>query len=356
MDLCHFKKHVAVCVCFTIITFVAILLSGCQRNPKPRLRMGAFFGSPTGMAFPDPNYLGHHHYANPVGEKLGMVYTCRGGFIDIGHVREAADRTAYLSAVTFRNLMLNRPTFSFRVIEPSRYWVSLSYPEDWDELSIEDRKAISHEVSVLLGQYFARISLVWHEILTWYGFSSTWVFSENISAFSYEDTYSDLLGTCFAVQALCDVQQTYDNAMTGLIDESLRDLGVQPAAVARRAAKQIEGEWYSGGYYFFVNMKKRNFDVGLTDGQVTPWLVPGICPDAQAQSYPVPNLEFLAQYGFKMELEIESRELEKSKIYHDLQLKDRSNRIRPAVHFPEILERIKNHTKTYSDAKGSEIK
>lgn len=326
---------------FVAVMLLVILLSGCHRHSGPRLRVGAFFGSPAGMLFPDPNHLGYHHYDSKVGEKQGMVYTCRGGFIDIGHVREAADRTAYLSAVTFRKLMLNRTEFTFRVIEPSRYWVTLSYPDDWEELSIEDQEAIAHEVSILLGQYFARTSLIWHEILTWYGFASSGIFSENISAFSWEDTYSDLLGTRLAVQALADGQQTYDDAMTILLDEALRDLDVQPPDAARRAVNAINGKWFSGGYYFFVDMKERNFDTGLSDGTITPWLVPGICPDAQPKSSPTPDLEFLAQYGFGMELEIESREMEKHKIYRDLHLEDYYSRIRPEIHFPQILEEIK---------------
>jgi hypothetical protein len=304
------------------------------------MRMGAFFGSPGGMPFPDPNDLGRHNYASASGEKLGMVYTCRGGFIDVGHVREAADRTAYLTSITFKNLMLGRSQFTFQVVEPSRYTVHLSYPENWEELPMAERKAVARELSVLLGQYFARTSLVWHEIVTWYGFSSTWIFSENISAFSWEDMYSDLLGTRLAVRALLDEQRSYNDAMTVLIDEALLELDVQPPDVARKAVNAIYGKWYRGGYYFFVEMIERSFDAGLDDGWITPWLVEGICPDAQPQSFLVPNLDFLDEYGFQVELEMESRVLEKYRIYRDLQL-DHSLLIRPEVHFPELLEQIK---------------
>lgn len=337
----HFRNQDVCFLSLAVVMLLVVLLGGCRRYAAPRLRLGSYFGSPVGMSFPDPNDLGHHHYGRKLDEKVGMAYTCRGGFIDIGHVREAADRTAYLSAITFRNLMLDRTQFKFRVIEPSRYWVTISYPDNWNDLSIEDREVIADDVSILLGQYFARTSLVWHEILTWYGFASSGIFSENISAFSWEDTYSDLLGTRLAVCALEDNQQTYDDAMTILLDEALRDLDVQSSDTARRAVNAINGKWFSGGYYFFVDMKKRNFDAGLTDGQITPWLVPGICPDAQPKPLPVPNLEFLDHYGFGMKLEIESREMEKHKIYRDLHMEDLHRRIRPEIHFPEILEQIK---------------
>ena len=336
----YIGKHTITCACVAM-AFSMVALSGCQKSSKPRLRNGAFFGSLTGMHFPDPNYLANHHYDNKTGEKLGMVYTCQAGFIDVGPVRESADRTAYLAGITFRKLMLKQTEFTFRVIEPSRYRVKLSYPENWDDLSLEEQETIAREVSICLGQYFAHTSLIWHEILTWYGFSSTWIFSENISAFSWEDTYSDLLGTCLATQALRGTQQKYDEAMTALIDEAFRELDVQPSKVARRAAREVNGKWFSGGYYFFVDMKKRNFDTGLSDGQIMPWLVPDICPDAEPMPYRVPGLDVLSQHGFEMELEIESREMEKGRIYHDLGLKNRKGHIQPAVHFPEILEAIK---------------
>lgn len=296
----NIQQFVMSCSSAVVILVIVTLLGGCRTGPRPRLRIGAFFGSPIGMDFPDPNNLGHHQYSNKMGERNGMVYTCRGGFIDIGHVRESADRTAYLAGVTYRNLMLHKPAFTFRVIEPSRYWVSISYPEDWQDLTIEERSEIAGQASILMGQYFARTSLIWHEILTWYGFSSTGIFPENISAFSCEDTYSDLLGTCLAVWALRDDSQTYDEAMTQLIDRSLRELDVQPPAVARRAVKEIEGQWYTGGYYFFVDMKTRNYDVGLSDAAVTPLLVPEICPGAEPQLCLAPSLDYISEYGFKI--------------------------------------------------------
>lgn len=332
------RIHKRLIVCFSVL--LLMWSGGCHHSSKPRLRLGAFFGSPGGMPFPDPNDLGRHNYASASGEKLGMVYTCRGGFIDIGHVREAADRTAYLTSITFKHLMLGHSQYTFQVVEPSRYTVRLVYPEGWDELTIAEREAIARELSALLGQYFARTSLVWHEIVTWYGFSSTWIFSENISAFSWEDMYSDLLGTRLAVRALLDEQRSYNDAMTMLIDEALLELDVQSPDVARKAANAIYGKWYRGGYYFFVEMIERSFDAGLDDGWITPWRVEGICPDTQPQSYLVPNPDFLDEYGFQLDLEMESRVLEKHRIYRDLKL-DYSRLIRPEVHFPELLEHIK---------------
>jgi hypothetical protein len=257
-----------------------------------------------------------HSLAPSHEEKLGMLYTCKGGFIDLGHVREAADRTEYASQLVYKTLLRSRTSGTYRIIEPARYHLTISYPDQWRNMSWQQRKKIARDISISYGQYLAHTSLIWHETLTWYGFASSGVFSENISAFSWEDTYSDVLGTRLAGMALNTANESYEDAMTRLIDETLRQLDVQPAETARKAEHAVQGKWFEGGYYFFVKMKERNLDVGLDDGFVTPWLIPGICPDTVPQDCPAPNPgAVLGKYGFKMRLQIEPLEFEKGKIF-----------------------------------------
>ncbi len=341
-------KSVAAWICGIIVLGGAVSMSGCHSPDEPRLRMGAYFGSPTGMSFPNVENLGRHSFKHSMGEKNGMVYTCRGGFIDLGHLREAADRTEYIAGISYQNLIQNKEKFSFSTIEPSRYWVKVRYPPNWKSRDIKEKTQIAHEASISLGQYIAHKSMVWHEIITWYGFASTGIFSEKISSFSPEDGYSDLLGTVIAARALRDVelkresQSKYDEAMTSLIYKALKELDAQPPGVGRKAEKKIEGKWFTGGLYFFVDMKKRNFDIGLDNGKIVPWLVQDICPNTEPQACPVPNMDYLLQHGFKVEVEIDPRILEKDKIYRVLHLKDGESFIRPEVHFPEIMARIQN--------------
>jgi hypothetical protein len=316
-----------------------VLAVGC--SGPPRMRVGAFFGSPGGMNFPDPERLGNHNYNSPLGERNGLVYTCNGGFIDIGHLREAADRTAFLADLVFDKLAAGKTEFSFRVIEPSWYHVTVSYPPGWEDMPEEKRVDMAGEVSILLGQYLAHKSLVWHEIITWYGFSSTGIFSEKISSFSFEDTYSDATGVYLAGLALRD-RRPYDKVMTLLIDERLKELGVKSPAITRQAVSRISGEWYSGELYIFTRMKEPNFDVGLEGGLVTPYLVADICPDAVPTPCPVPSLDSLSQFGFAIDLEIEPYIWEKRAIYHSIQLKQN---IRPEAHFPELIAFISAQTR-----------
>jgi hypothetical protein len=332
----HFKTMASLVLLFFAVPF----LTGCQTNPKPHMRTGAFFGSPTGIYFPEPDRLGKHKYKKSLTETNGLVYTCKGGFIDVGHMREAADRTAYLARLTFKNIMQGQKSFSFRVIEPSKYLVTIKYPEDWNDLPKKQKAVVATDVSIKLGQYFAQTSTIWHEILTWFGFTSMAVFSEHISSFSWEDNYSDLLGTCLAEQAMRYTEYKFEDAMTMLIAEEMERLNIQPAIITQMAVEKVKGKWYTGGMYFFVSMNKRNFDTGWDDGFITPWLVPDICPDTEPVLCPSPNLDFLCGYGFSVELEIEPVELEKSKILHIIYPNHEKKRVRPADHFGVIIEYI----------------
>lgn len=331
---------------FTALFAVCLALpAGCRRSSGPRMRQGTYFGSVTGIRFAKHDRLGKHHYSKRRGEKNGLVYTTRGGFLDIGHVREAADRTAYIVGLVNDNLEKNETDFSFKVIEPAEYFVTITFPENWNELSGSKRKEIAREISINLGQYLAQTTLIWHEIVTWFGYTSTAFFSEHISSFSCEDPYSDLLGTRLATLALRDTERSFDDAMTKVLDEELQRLGVQPAAVARRAVRRTKGKWYKGGSYFFARVTKRNFDTGRDDGFITPWLVPLIDPNSQPEPCPAPNLDFLADYGFSMQLEMQPREWQKKEILAITGKHNPANRIKPIIHFPIIMEHIKKEAR-----------
>jgi hypothetical protein len=316
------------------------MIAGCHSSATPRRRLGAYFGAPLGIPFPHHERLGKHGYTNSMSERIGLVYTCRGGFIDMGHLREAADRTAYISKITFENLMKGETTFSFRVLEPSEYFVTISYPDNWEELP--DKEVIAMDTAIRLGQYLAYMATIWHEIVTWYGYKCTGVFSEYISSFSWEDTYSNILGTELGARALRTYNDDFDDAMTTLIREELEKLDAQRPGIGMRATRKVEGKWYKGGLYFFVIMQKRNFDVGLDDGVVTPWLVPDICPDCEALPYAVPTTEFLSDYGMSFELQVEPRILESDRLLRTIYPNGEGSRVQPGVHFPVIIKHIRN--------------
>jgi hypothetical protein len=299
-----------------------------------------------GASFADPNRLGTHGYGSGRHESNGIVYTCRGGHIDIAHVRKAADWTAYLAARTRAAVAKGQRQFSFKPPEPARAFVTLEYPPNWSTLPPGDRERITEEVSVAAGRYLAFNGLVWHEILTWFGYSAVAIYPDFPSAFSWEDTYSDLLGTRIGAAALADDDRTFDAAVTSTLAEELRVLHVQSEDTAVRASREVRDRWYSGDFLFLVNMKKRNLDVGLDDGFITPWLVPdfGACPGAKPVPLPVPTLDAVTEQGFSLTFELEPKVLQSGKIlsvaYPDP--KHRGTRVEPAVHFPLLMEHIRH--------------
>ena len=342
-------------VVFLFLVPLATVLPGCMAPARllglgdsgrsPRIRLSSYASATLGTPFIDPDNLGRHSYRQGGSERNGILYTCRAGHIDIPHLRKAADWTAYLAEKAYERLKQGDTTFTFKFWEPSRYFVWLEYPPNWKELPEVERDQIARDISIKLGQYFAFTGLTWHEIITWFGYSSLPWYPEFPSAFSWEDTFSNLLGTHLAVKALLSTRYSYDEAMTIALDHELQRLGAQSKQTATRAAQAVKGLWYSGDLLFLVDIKKRNLDIGLDDGFVTPWIVPNLdgCERGEPQPYAVPNLNILRLHGFSMRLELEPRELQKGSIlrivYPDS--KQRKKRIEPASHFPAIMEYIR---------------
>jgi hypothetical protein len=127
------------------------------------------------------------------------------------------------------------------------------------------------------------------------------VASQFHSAFAWEDSYSNLMGTIVGAKAI-RMGGSFNDAMTAALKDELMPLGPQSSAVAYHASDKMRNKWYSG--YFDVQMLLRNMDMGLDDGHVSPALVPGICPDAQPMNLPVPTLDTAKRYGFTVDLTI----------------------------------------------------
>jgi len=314
-------------------------------DASPRIRVG-YLPTPTlGTVFRGPEQLGQHGYRPNFSEKNGLVYTCKAGAIDMGHARKAADWTVFLAAKTYRQIMKgNSDEFSYRLYEPSRYFVRITYPDNWDDLPQKDKERIAYEVSVGVGRYLAFVGVTWHEIITWFGFKSKGFEPEHPSAFTWEETFSNLFGTHVAVCAIEDERHTFNEAMTLAFDAELHKLDAQAAHVSRRASESMRGPWYTGDY-FYITMKKRNLDMGLDDGYVTPTLIPTVCEceGAEAQPFPVPNLDFVSEYGFEVKFEIEPRIWESDAIL-DAACSGatcRPNRVEPVIHLAPIMDYIK---------------
>jgi len=343
------------------VLLIGILLTGCRVLPDqglsvpanqvittgfsgpPRLRFGCYPTATVGTFFLGPN-LGRHGYNFQPGEKDGIAYTCRGGDIDVIHVRIAADWTAYLVAQSYKTLMNDKPAFSYKLAaDRSQNTVTVTYPPNWKRMSRAERAAAAKDVAMALGPYLTFTMTTWHEILTWFGFRCTGLATEFPSAFSWEDSFSNLLGTRVAVRALQDTKNHYNRAIEIALDEEMKQLGIQPASVARQASERVKGDWYTGSVLFFVDIKKRNFDVGLDDGYVTPTLLPGVgpCPGVTPVSYPAPTLDVLARHGFSIKIQTQCHEWERGKIFAALYGDTHDRQIDPMKDIPPLMDYVR---------------
>lgn len=314
-----------------------------QAQSAPRGRIACLPSSTMGVRYPDPFALGNHSYGFSTSERNGIVYTCRGGYIDITHLRKLADWTAYLTSRLHEALLLNHVEFSFRMREASLYHARIVYPPSWRNLPADDRDALAREVAIDLAQYLAYTGSTWHEILTWFGYKGAGIWPEYQSAFSWEDNYSNVLGCRIGAAALRDADRDFERAVTGLLDAELQTLGVQSRRTARQAAESVRNWWFTGSLWS-CRIIKRHLDIGLDDGIVTPWLIPDLaqCNRTVPQEYPVPTLSAVEQRGFAVRFEIEPKEWERTKILRIIQGDhERPGRIEPARHFGAIIEHIR---------------
>jgi hypothetical protein len=263
------------------------------------------------------NELKRHGYddGNLTTDHNGLIYTCRGGFIDTAHVRDNADRTLYLAMRIARELpsgmTLELPeegTLRRIVIKPLPPGFFNRY-ERWN-------------IATALAAWSTYQLSVWHEIITWYGWESIRGISERLSAFSPEDLYSNTLGIRIASGILGNRENRsrdeYDQAMDAWFSESLRRLGAVSHDEGRRAMRAVDGLWWDSqrALMDFKLVTRRNLEV---DSPLVPWLITDALSDGPirtkleqmcaGQPPPLP-LEIPARIGGKRIEEIATVEFE----------------------------------------------
>jgi len=155
------------------------------------------------------NELQKHHFLGSKNEGNGIIYTQKGGFIDIGHLRDYADWTAYV----------------YTLIKHMQYhneWdvVKLGFENGFKELQFLNPERINDSnIYEIAGKIAYEVSL-WHEIATWFGASYIPLIPEKYSSFSPEDLYSNLLGVHIGIKALKSDME-YNEAVTLYINEYL---------------------------------------------------------------------------------------------------------------------------------------
>lgn len=206
--------------------------------------------------------IGPHHYLGNESEGNGIIYSRSGGFIDMGHLRDQADWTAYL----YTQLQENKSSGKLAIVlgrEGGEKNLNVSIPSNMTD----------NDLIVLAGKIAYDLS-VWHEIATWFGASTIPFVPERYSSFSVEDAYSNLLGVTIGIQAL-QSELPYEKAVTRIISETLKSLdAVSTEAETYLAMEEVRDIWWT-------REKKLPSSRVLLQRQLQvydclkPWLVPG---------------------------------------------------------------------------------
>jgi len=206
--------------------------------------------------------IGSHHYLGAPSEENGIIYSRRGGFIDMGHLRDQADWTAYL----YTQLKENK----------SKGEMSMVIGREGGEktLNVNLPASLTNSDLIQLAGKIAYDLSVWHEIATWFGASTIPFVPERYSSFSIEDPYSNLLGVTIGIKAI-QSDLPYEEAVTTIIRETLRNLDVvSNKAETILAMEAVRNIWWTRD-------KKLPSSKVLLQRQLQvypclqPWLVPG---------------------------------------------------------------------------------
>jgi hypothetical protein len=206
--------------------------------------------------------MGSHHYLGDPKEKDGIVYTRRGGFIDLGHLRDITDWTAYLYLQILKSQ------------SEGMVMLNLGYEGGEKSLIINVPKDTKKEDALLIAGRIAYDLSIWHEIATWYGCTSTPMIPERYSSFSLEDPYSNLTGAFIAMEAI-QSDLPYNEAVTKVLAETLKRLdAVYTHEETRQAMEAVRDQWWTSSERLPSRKVqiKRTLSVYST---LKPLLVPG---------------------------------------------------------------------------------
>jgi hypothetical protein len=239
-------------------------------TPPRTIRACCSFGSKVGLVvipfvtlteITGVEYIGNHHYLGDHSEGNGIIYTRKGGFIDMAHLRDQADWTAYLYHVIQEHKGVND------------FEVKLGYEGGPKRLILNVPNDLSDENTIVLAGRIAYDLSVWHEIATWYGVSTVPFLRERFSSFSIEDDYSNLMGVILGIEALKS-NMDYCDAMSVFIADKLIELDrVDSISETYDAMEKLLNKWWTRDYRFpqsYVTLKREY----STYSEASPVLVP----------------------------------------------------------------------------------
>lgn len=175
------------------------------------------------------------------GENNGILYTQMGGFIDLAHVRDTADNAVALFYKIYKNL--GQDARIELPVEIGPRYIQLSAFET-EHLSIKQRQEVAAYMAARLAYFMAEA----HEVAQWHGYR-TWVpWSEEVSAYSPEDLYSNMLGAKIATALLSNNltmnRELYNQHMTSWLSATLAWLEPVSKEHTNALFEAIDGHWW----------------------------------------------------------------------------------------------------------------
>lgn len=216
----------------------------CILAPKVIIRDNIFdYGT-------DP--LGHRYGG---GDKVGIAYSCKAGFVDLGHLRDLVDLTKFY----YDTLKAGKTE-----LKPFKYdgkiFVTGTIPDE--------------DAYIAVAQSMAFDESVFHEIETYFIGGP----GSHNSSFSPEDLPSNYLGTVVAARAI-KAGGDFDDAATKALTDVMSEVAAQDKNSALDAFDHVKGIWIdaSGPFGMYPPwapaslryLKRRNFTP-------LPWIVDDI--------------------------------------------------------------------------------
>ena len=303
---------------FIISVLPCFLIYGC----------GARLGHlPTG-GFVNPKTIGTH---NRLSEGQGMLYTLRGGHIDLAHVRGPADQTKQAYDRAYSCIVNGKKSFKVKPAwERITNKVEFEYPAGWKQTPQTERERIAREIALKVAPVVGYNSSLYHEMLTWKGAKFLLIEPEFKSSFAWEDVYSQIVGVWVATNAI-KAGGKFDTTFTRLLNQELERLQVVSKEKAIQITKSVKGKWYTS-----ASLIKRNMDSYL-DEDISPCIVPGYT-SAEPIVYPLPNLDGIDKYGIKVKYTVDSSFfLENAALK---KLAETSDKLEPLEDFRAIMKKI----------------
>ncbi len=210
-------------------------IAGHQQGYTPIQAVGAVMGAPKTEG------------------KWGFIYTCAGGFIDLGHAHDQIDLVQYHYQMLLQ-----------------KHAAKDTYPAPLDNGLVTVKTAIPKESLINVAKSIAFYQALWHEIWTYWDCD----LGAHDSAFSPEDIFSNAVGIHAGAKAALGAGADFNTNAAKELVKVINALGAVSAGDTNKAFDAITGVWVKGEWRRQDYLQRRNFSYD----PAKPWLVPGFGP------------------------------------------------------------------------------